>query len=123
VRRGPETVKAQLATRLNAGEAERAETDDSRTQKRRCLLVGEILGNGVHKAFRGEGELGISSVHDITCERGVVAEVLLARAAIFTVPTGVVQPGYPDTVAYTESADVGTYLLDPAHHLVPWDNR
>jgi hypothetical protein len=86
------------------------------------LLVREALRNRIHKFLWGEYVLCIAAVHDVSRERGLIAKVLLPRAAILAHPACPMKPGNANSVAEAEAAGLGTHLLNAAHRLMPRDH-
>src|SRR5580704_15395116 len=118
VRCRSKTIQAQATALLDAREAQRAETNDARTEQRRGLIVRKSFGNGIDEILRGDDIFSIASVDRIACERRMVTQILLAGAAVFAGAVGAMQPGDAHARAFAKAMSVWAEFLHGAHNLV-----
>ena len=121
MRRRAESINAQTFAGRRAGaygQAQRAEADDACAEKRRGLFVAEGLGNRVNEISRGDGIFSVTAVDQPAGERGVLAKVLFAFAAVFAHAARLMQPRDAHAVADLESRHVRPDLLDAPDDLM-----
>ncbi len=123
VRRRAEAIKAQASARFDPGKPQRPEPDDSCTEQRRSLFIGEFCWNSVDEIFRRNDVFRITAIHAVAREHRVVAKIFRARPAIFATPIGAVQPGDANAVADPKPPRVLSSLLDNTHDLMPRNHR
>src|SRR5207245_6691510 len=104
VRGRPEAVEAELPA--VAGQPQRAEADQACAQQGGRLQVGVAGREGEAEARVGHGVLRVSAVDVIAGEARLVAEVLLAGAAVAARAVRPAQPGHADAIADAPALDV-----------------
>ena len=123
---GAEAVDAetrQLAAERLAGELERAVADQPGAEQRRRLRVAIGWRQLEAVARVGDGVLGIAAVDLVAGEARVVAEILLAAAAIEARAVGRAEPRHADAVADGEALDARAERRDLADDLVAENER
>src|SRR5213078_4498911 len=105
VARGSEPVDAEPLRGARRGE--RAVADEAGAQERRRLRVAQPLGQGEPERRVREDAVGVAAVEGVAGERGAVAEVLAAGAAVGTFAAGPAEPRDADAVAGAEAGDAG----------------
>jgi hypothetical protein len=126
MRRGAEAVNAEageLAFERLAGKLERAIADQSGTEQRRSLGVAVTFRQFEHIARVGHRVAGIAAVDLIAGEARIVAEILLARAAIGASAVGPAEPGHTDAVADCQLRHALAERFDAADDLMPEHER
>ena len=124
--RGAEAVNAetrQLAAERLAGMLERAVADQSGAEQRRRLGVA-IGGRQLEAVARvGDGVFGIAAVDLVAGEERVVAQILLAAAAIEAGAVGMSEPRHADAVVDGEAGDAGAKRRHVTHDLMTENER
>src|SRR5262249_23628809 len=92
MRRSAEAVESEPTSALGSREAPAAKSADSRTQKRRSLLVRKCLRNRIDKILRSNQVLRVPSVHGVARKKRMVAEIFFSGAAVFAGAVCFVQP-------------------------------
>src|SRR5438309_5187296 len=119
---GTKSIEAQFVPRLNSGESQAAESDDSGAEERGGLLVRELLRDGIDKVLRRNNVLSVTAVHGITCEGRIVAKIFGAALTEFAGTIGAVQPGNSYTRAHGKPACASPQLFNKADNLVTGNN-
>src|SRR5947207_13243311 len=78
MRRRAETIGPQPPAALDPTQSQATESDDPGAQQRRRLKIGERLGDRIDEALRRHDVVGIATVHRVTREGGVLAEIFFA---------------------------------------------
>jgi hypothetical protein len=117
--RGPETEEADPFSRLDAGDTQATESDDTGTQERSDVGVVEGGWKGEGKVGTDQGVLCVAPVDGVAGEDGIVAEILFAAAAEGAGAVGAADPG--DADAHPRGAVSGRTCDDLADNLMAGD--
>jgi hypothetical protein len=106
--------------------AERTESDQPRTEKRRGFDIVVGLGNREAETSVGDYGLGVATIDLVAGKAGSLTQVLAIPATRATLTAGPTQPGDPDTLSNLEIAHLRSNCLDRTHDLVArydWKRR
>src|SRR5436190_2070757 len=123
MRRRTETHQRDSLAGLHLGTAQRAIADHTRAQQRRGLEVVERVRQTHCKRLRHDESIGVPAVDRPSREVGVLAEVLLAPAAVRARPVGAVEPGDADALADVQLVAAGAEPVDETDGLMPGHDR
>ena len=116
---GAETEEANLLCRLNTGNAQTAEADDSRTQQGRGVQVIEFGWERINKVAACRGILGITAIDGVASEDGRVAKIFEPAAAVRASSVYSAHPGNTNARAKRQFGCTAFYNI--AHNLVAGD--
>lgn len=116
VGRCAEAKQSHALALLYARNAEAAKADDAGTKQRRGVEIVERGRQRKNEIGASQGILGISAGNRVARERGMVAEILFAAAAVRTHAVGAADPGNTD--AGSEGNFVACHFDDFTHNLV-----
>src|SRR5579875_919291 len=114
---GAEAEQSDAVARLDLSHAQAAEPDNPGTKERREFGGWRLLGKGDEKIRARHRVFGITAVHRIAGEGGVVAEIFAAFAAQRAGAVGAAQPGDADAHPRSNALSAGTELLHTADDL------
>src|SRR5438132_311357 len=122
----PEAADAEHShalMRLRIGPAEPAIDGITSAKDRRCLLVGNLVGNKVGCVGIHQHVLGVSALCLNPCALQIRTEHFAATLAPFAASASGLNPGGAHTVADLSRGDVGSHGSDLADRLVAEDSR
>src|SRR6266550_1598788 len=107
--------------RLGIGPAQPAVDRVACAEDRRCLLVGNLVGNQIGCVGIHQHVLGVPALCLNSCALHVGTEHSATTLAPFAAPAGGLNPGGTHAVAHLPRGDVGSHGNDLAPWLVAYD--
>lgn len=107
---------------MNPAEAIGPIPNNTGTEKRRGVLVGEDRRQWVGEVLPNHTKLGVASIHVIASELRTLAEVFRVALAVGARTIGRVEPWDADAVAYFTGTHIQAHEVDHPYDLMAGNN-
>jgi hypothetical protein len=117
-----ETDQAKALAGFDLAEAQSPVADDARAEERGSFLIGKYGRDGIGKFLRDRDVFCVATVHMVSGESGIVAEVFFSLLGILAIGLCRVEPCHSDSVSFFEMRGFAPHLFYVSDYLVAGDD-